>query len=273
MPERIRGVVLDMDGVLIRGDRALPGAPEAVDRLREQGRIVSFVTNNSIRHRRDHCAKLRRLGFEANEGEIVSSASATALYLKQSRPDGIGRVFVIGEDGLAEELREAGAHVVEGSDGVDFVVVGMDRWFTYAKLARAQQAIFGGARFIATNTDPVFPTEHGFDPGGGTMVAALETAVRRPPDAIVGKPHTLGLEVMLGQMGLAPAEVAIVGDQLSTDIVAGNRAGLTTILVLTGISTREEGERAEGDMRPDVVAKTVVEAVAWILSPPSAPAE
>ena len=265
MPEHIRGVVLDMDGVLFRGNQALPGAPQAVRRLRQQGRTVSFVTNNSVRHRRDHCAVLRRLGFEAAEDEVVGSAYATALYLQTRRPGGIGRVFIIGEAGLAEELRGAGAEVVDTADDVDFVVVGMDRQFTYEKLATAQQAVLSGAQFIATNADPVFPVETGLRPGGGTMVAALQTCVRRPPDAIVGKPQPLALELILGQMGLPASQAAMVGDQLGTDIVAGNRAGMTTVLVLTGVSTREDAEVAEGEGRPHVVAETVVEAVEWVL--------
>lgn len=256
---RFCGLIFDMDGVLFAGERVFPGAPACVAGLRRQGMRVAFLTNNSGRHRREHCAKLRRLGFEADESEIVSSASVTAQHLRRKPNAEAKRVYVIGGSGLAEEIQEAGLHLSDGSPPIDFVVVGMDVDFTYEKLTIAQHAILNGAEFIATNADPIFPTEDGPRPGGGTIVAAVQTAAQRPPDIVVGKPQTFGIEMILEQWRLPTRECALIGDQLATDILAGNRAGLTTIMVTTGINSAEDARAAPADQRPDHVIKTLAE--------------
>ncbi|MFQ6133034.1 MAG: HAD-IIA family hydrolase [Armatimonadota bacterium] len=265
MAGRFGGVIFDMDGVLFRGERAIPGASGAVERARGAGLKVAFLTNNSTRHRSVYVDKLSRMGIPADLGEVISSAYATALYLRDELDGRPGTAYVVGGSGLERELREAGVELADGAEPVDFVVVGMDRSFTYEKLRRAQRAILHGARFIATNADPVYPTEDGFLPGGGAVVAAIETCVRRAPDLVVGKPRAEGIQTILREWNVAPERCAFVGDQLATDVVAGNRAGVYTILVLTGISSREKAEAAEGECRPCAVLDDVVAAVNHLL--------
>lgn len=266
MSGRFGGIIFDIDGVLFRGKSTIPGASEAVARAREAGLRVAFLTNNSTEHRRAYVNRLRQGGIGAELGEVMSSAYATALYLRDELGGRPGAAYAVGGRGLAEELREVGVEVTDGRGPVDFVVVGMDTTFTYEKLHRAQQAILQGARFIATNTDPAYPTEDGVRPGGGTVVAAIETSVRRPPDLIVGKPRPVVVQMLLQEWRLGPERCALIGDQLATDVIAGNRAGVYTVLVLTGISTREQAEAAEGEGRPQVIFDNVADGVEHVLS-------
>jgi len=265
MPTRFGGIVFDMDGVLFRGRQAISGAPEAVARAREAGLKASFLTNNSTRHRRTYVDKLRALGIPAGPADVMSSAYAAALYLRDELAGRPATAYVVGGRGLEEELREVGLRITDGTGPVDFVVVGMDTSFTYEKLYRAQQAIVQGAQFIATNTDPVYPTETGFQPGGGAIVAALEACVRRPPDLIVGKPRPVGVQMLVRAWDLPPECCALIGDQIGTDIVAGNRAGVYTILVLTGISSREQAQLAQGEEKPEGIFEDVGAAAAYVV--------
>lgn len=244
---KVKGAVLfDLDGVIYRGEALLPGAVEAVLYCRSKGYATFFLTNNSTRSRRQYVEKLGTLGIECSEEEIITSGYATAQYLR-SRSQG-AKVFVIGEEGLREELRLAGLRLVY--DGhVDFVVVGMDRNFTYKKLMKAQRSILSGAKLIATNPDATFPTEDGLLPGAGSIVAAVERATGRRA-LVIGKPKTFMLELALRRCGARAEDSVVVGDRLDTDIKAGRRAGMKTVLVLTGVTSEEEARRARGELRP-----------------------
>ena len=251
--------VFDLDGVLYLGDTPIAHAAEAVTRLRMAGKLVYFLTNNSGRTRADYRHKLAEVnGLDVPEETIFTSAYATALYLKQRGAAGRS-VFVIGEPGLAAELSASGGLVpitqpnsVDPGD-IDYVVVGIDRQFTYDKLRFAHAAITRGhAQFIATNRDSTFPMETGEIPGGGSLVAALATATGREPITI-GKPETHAYEAILADAKVTASDSVMVGDRLDTDIAVGNRSGAYTVLVLTGVTSSEQAHSAPPEWRPDQI--------------------
>lgn len=246
--------VFDMDGVLFRMDDPIPGAADAVRRLRERGELVYFLTNNSSKSRDEYVAKLARFDIPSTPAEIMTSAYATALMFREQRQTGRS-VFVVGEAGLKRELADVGMRIMEEPEAAqpDFVVAGWDRGFTYVKLAAAQQAILKGAVFIATNRDKTYPDSGGrVLPGGGAIVAAIETCTGVVPKTI-GKPEPYTLEIILRLAGASPEECLVIGDRLDTDIAIGNAVGARTALVLTGISTRAEAESAPPEWRPDAI--------------------
>jgi HAD superfamily hydrolase (TIGR01457 family) len=255
----LRLLVFDLDGVIYRGERLLPQAAETVAWARERGLAVRFLTNNSTVTRDEYARRLGEFGIPTPPAEIMTSAYATALYLK-SRGDNRATVLVVGEGGLREEIAAAGLTVAVApqGDGARYVVVGMDHAFNYGSLRTAMSAILAGAEFIASNRDATFPVEDGLLPGGGTIVAAIETAVGFSP-RLIGKPETRMVELLLSQAGCQPAEAVIVGDRLDTDIKAGRAAGIHTALVLTGISSADDVRRAPDDMRPEWVIDTLAE--------------
>lgn len=256
----VRTFVLDLDGVVYRGEEPLPGAVDTIETLRRRGHQVYFFTNNSTLTRAAYAGKLRRMGISTNEAHIMTSAYATALYLTEIGARGAS-VFVIGEEGPREDLTGAGMRIVEDAttEKVDYVVVGLDRNFCYDTLVQAQQAIFRGAGFIATNADRTFPLEEGLIvPGAGALVAAIEAAAGVKP-TLIGKPETYSMRKLLELAGASPEETTIVGDRLDTDILVGKRIGAETVLVLTGISTEKEVESAPENLRPDRVIRALPE--------------
>jgi HAD superfamily hydrolase (TIGR01450 family) len=186
--------------------------------------------------------------------EILTSAQATAEFLGSTAPPG-SRIYVIGEEGLRSSLEAHGFRLVD-DDRADYVVVGLDRGFNYQKLTTAIRAILNGARFVGPNPDTSLPLEDGVSPGAGAFQAAITAATGVEP-LIVGKPEPTMLSIGLRLLGCAPQEAAIVGDRLDTDIVGGQRAGLATILVLSGIATAEEA--AASPIRPDYVLRDLAE--------------
>ncbi|MDX1934575.1 MAG: HAD-IIA family hydrolase [Capsulimonadales bacterium] len=254
-----RVFIFDLDGVLYRGETAVPHAAEALSALRQRTPAVRlfFLTNNSTQPRRVFAEKMARLGMPATEDEIVTSASATALYIA-SQGDAGKTALVVGGDGIIDELtrigmtvRSAGEPEVSG-ERIDYVVVGLDRSFRYEALFRAQQAILNGAVFLATNRDGQYPVEGGLIPGAGAMVAAIEACADVRP-IVIGKPETLGLRMILDMAGATPPEAVMIGDRLDTDIACGNRLGMPTVLVLTGVTTPErvlDTSLLPAEMRP-----------------------
>ena len=256
--------VLDLDGVIYRGMEPQPHAKETVLTLRDRGHTVRFYTNNSAQSRQSYAAKLESMGIPTPSDHIMTSSYAAALYFIEK--NAVGKtVYQIGESGITEELEAVGMRVItdgaECDSRIDFVVVGIDRDFHYRKLAFAQKAIDGGAEFIATNEDPTFPIEGGvLLPGGGSLVAAVRAATSVQP-FVIGKPQTYAFNKILELTGSTPRQSIMVGDRLDTDILVGNRAGARTVLVLTGVATREEAERAVGDLKPDRIIDTLAELI------------
>lgn len=234
----IRGVLLDLDGVLWRGDTLLPGVRELFGFM-DARRIPYCLASNNATLTVDRLnRRLEEVGVVLGSEHLVTSADAAAGYLREAFPQP-PEVFVIGEDVLRRALTGIGCRLVERSEEARVVVVGMDRSLTWGKLVEAGLAIGGGATFIGTNPDRTFPTERGIGPGNGAVLAALETATGRPP-IIVGKPEAPIFREAARRIGVPPAETLVVGDRLETDIVGGQMAGMQTALVLTGVTSAAE---------------------------------
>ena len=233
LADRYDAILLDLDGVLYRGDGAVAGAPETVAELRRQGRSVVFLTNNSARTPEQVADKLTGLGIEAAPAEVVTSAEATAQLLAR---DGDGTsAFVIGRDGIREALRGAGIRVTDGEEEAAAVVVGWDGSVTYEALRRATVLVRGGARLVATNADASYPAPGGeLWPGAGAILAAVETASGQRA-TVVGKPHRPLFDAALERAGSRNA--LMVGDRIETDIAGAAAAGIDAALVLTGAAT------------------------------------
>ncbi|MGI6380213.1 MAG: HAD-IIA family hydrolase [Anaerolineae bacterium] len=235
---RVHALLIDLDGVLYRGQAPLPGASELFDFLRERDIDYLLVTNNSTLTREAFVERLAGFDIQVTPDEIMTSAVATAAYLRTLAPEGT-KVNVVGESGLVHELERFG-FVMAGRDA-EYVVAGWDKTVTYEKLRVATLAVRDGATFVGTNPDKTYPMENDIIPGAGSILAALVAATDVEP-IIVGKPEPIIIQRCLDLTGSAPAETAILGDRLDTDILGGQRAGIGTILVLTGISTRDEAE-------------------------------
>ncbi|HKE78916.1 MAG TPA: HAD-IIA family hydrolase [Solirubrobacteraceae bacterium] len=239
MPEReIRSWLMDMDGVLVHEEQAIPGADRFLARLRELGRPFLVLTNNSIYTRRDLSARLRLSGLEVPEQSIYTSALATASFLKDQRP--AGSAYVIGEAGLTTALHEAGYTLTERSP--DYVVLGETRIYSFGRITQAIRLIADGARFIATNPDPTGPSTEGPLPATGSVAALISRATGVDP-YYVGKPNPLMMRSALNTIDAHSETTAMIGDRMDTDIVAGLEAGLHTVLVLSGVTTPEMADR------------------------------
>lgn len=243
----LRAAVLDMDGVLWRGSVLFPGTKTLFDFFREQQIPFVLATNNSTRTVADYVEKLRGMGLAVLPENIITSAVATADYLVATYGKAL-RVFVVGESGLHQTLLEAGLTPV--MSGADVVVAGMDRDLTYNKLLHASLMIRNGARFIGTNGDVTFPLPEGLAPGAGTVLAALQVSSGQTP-FVIGKPEPTMFEMALNRLGVSSEEAVMIGDRLETDILGGQRAGLRTALMLSGVTTLET--LGQSEIKPDMV--------------------
>jgi NagD protein len=239
VPEReIHSWLMDMDGVLVHEDQAVPGADRFLAALQERGTPYMLLTNNSIYTRRDLAARLRASGLEVPEESIWTSALATGKFLEDQRPG--GSAFVIGESGLTTALHSAGYTLTERAP--DYVVLGETRTYSFERITQAIRLVAGGARFIATNPDPTGPTPQGPLPATGSVAALISRATGVEP-YYVGKPNPLMMRSALNALDAHSETTAMVGDRMDTDVVSGLEAGLHTILVLTGVTTADEAER------------------------------
>jgi 4-nitrophenyl phosphatase len=230
----VRCLVSDLDGTLLAGDRAQEGLSRFVAFLRRQDIPLRVVTNSSVRKPAEFSAKLAAAGASVDPSEILTSAIATGEFLAARLPHG-APVFVVGENGLAEALLEAGFRVLADSHTqAAAVVVGGDRAITHDKLKHAIRHVRGGALFVGTNPDLLVPVEDGLAPEAGVLLAAIAAGAGVAP-VVIGKPERPLLEQALRSLGSDAAATAILGDRLDTDILGGRRLGMTTILVTTGI--------------------------------------
>jgi 4-nitrophenyl phosphatase len=239
----ITHLILDMDGVLYRGNQPMPRLCEFFAFLRERHIPFVLVTNNATRTPQERADQLARMGAQVLPSEILVSGQAAARYLRREYPAGT-RVHIFGMPALRRAMEEEG--FVLANDDVKVVVAGLDTEITFDKIKRAVRLIRDGARFIATNLDPSIPLEDGWLPGSGAMIAMLAAASEVKPTAI-GKPEPIMYELAMAQMGARPETTAAVGDRVETDIMGGKRAALTTICVLSGASGRSEAEAAGAD--------------------------
>ena len=245
----LRGVLIDLDGVVYTGRDPIPGAADFLTEARRRGLQFLLVTNNSTTSPELVAERLHGMQIDVEPNEILTSAQAAVGYVRRLAKAGT-TVRIVGESGLRQAAEEEGLVVVDGEASCEWVIAGLDRAFTYAKLAAATRAIMGGARFVATNADALLPIEGGqVIPGAGTMIAAISTATGVEA-VVVGKPEPGLFEHGLQRLGgLAAQHVAMIGDRLDTDVAGGRRAGLRTILVLSGVTSR--GEAADANPPPD----------------------
>jgi len=241
-----KSLILDMDGVLWRGDAPIGDLPAIFARLRARGLKIALATNNSTRSPEQYVERLRGFGVDGLETwQVVTSANALAYELLRRFPDK-GEIYVIGEIGLRQALTEAGFTAVDEenfghAENIVAVAAAVDRGINYAKLRRATLLIRAGKPFYGANPDRTFPTPEGFIPGSGALLAALEAATDVKP-IVVGKPAPFILDLARQRLGTSKEETLVVGDRLETDIAGGQAAGMPVALVLSGVSTREQAE-------------------------------
>ncbi|MDX1402028.1 MAG: HAD-IIA family hydrolase [Kiloniellales bacterium] len=227
--------MIDLDGTLYRGSEAIPGASDFIAELTRREIAYLFVTNRANRLPREVADQLTSMGIPAAPEEVLTSAQATAAYI------GPCRAFCIGENGLIDTLESAGIEVVE--DRPDVVVVSYDRGLTYDRLTKAHRHLMAGARFVATNPDPYITLEDGMAPETGANVAALQSASGKTAE-IVGKPQPAIVEAALFRLGLPPESCIVLGDNVHTDILAAHGLKMRSALILTGVSSRSDAEKA-----------------------------
>lgn len=255
LPDQIKGLILDMDGVLWRDSQPMLDMPAFFAGVAELGIPVVYATNNGTRSVDMYIERLAKFGVAAEHWQVVTSAIATADYLSKRFPQG-GPVYVVAEVGVQQALQDKGFRVVDDRDSEAeaqkciAVVAGMDRAFNYEKLARATLLVRAGVPFIGTNIDVTFPSPRGLVPGAGSLLAMLEAATEVAP-TIIGKPEPYLYEFSIQRLGTAPSETLAVGDRLETDILGGQRTGCPTLLVLTGVTTAEQG--AAWQPQPDLI--------------------
>lgn len=266
MKYKIDGFVFDLDGTVYLSEHALPGAVEAIAELRRRGKKTLFVSNKPLEPGRNYAAKLTRLGIPTSSGDVITSALVLGHHLARNAPN--LRLYVVGETSLREELREHGLTILdEAADqdprgvidphGIEAVVIAFDRTLDYRKLNTAYQALQAGARFFATNADPVCPVEGGAVPDAGATIAALEHITGRKLELIAGKPSQLMMQVAMQRMNLPHERCMMIGDRLETDLRMGQEAGFVTAVVLTGVTRREDIARL--DKPPDIILETLSE--------------
>lgn len=258
----VKNLILDMDGVLWRGETPMPGLARLFETLRDSRIKFVLATNNATKIATQYAEKLQRFGVSIPASAILTSAEATAAYLQDQLPTGAS-AYVVGETGLRQAMQEKGFHVLPEGSGdqivdptmqADVVVVGFTRYACYRHLATAVHLVNNGARFVGTNPDVTFPAETGPMPGAGAYLAFIEAATNRQP-VVIGKPGRAIFEEALARLAAGAEETAMVGDRLETDIAGAKTAGLKTIMLLSGVTNRQK--LAASDVTPDFVFENI----------------
>jgi 4-nitrophenyl phosphatase len=257
---KFKGFIFDLDGSIFKGDRPIAGAREVVEALRRQGRKVLFLTNNSASTTQSYVEKLCGMGIDVRQEEILTSAVATATYMRGLERGG---VYVVGEGSLKSALSDEGFPILDEESATEakYVVCGLDRGVTYQKLAAASLALQNGAEFIASNADPRLPTDRGYMPGAGAIIDAIKATTGMRPK-VIGKPTRRMMSMALKKIGLGRTEVAVAGDALETDIKAAKNAGIFSILFLTGVTRREDLRHAR--ILPDLTLDSIADLMGMI---------
>ncbi len=257
-PERLYGAyVFDMDGTIYLGDEVLPGVRETLAFLRERGIPLRFLSNNPTKDPQQYAEKLARLGLPTPVEDIANTVVTTVRWLRSHHPDAV--VFPIAEEPLVRALRQAGVRLSEDPADIDIVVASYDRTFDYRKLQIAFDALWFHQRAILVQTNPdrycPFPGGRG-EPDCAAITAAIEACTGVRCSVNLGKPGAVMVSEAVAGLGVEPADVLMVGDRLATDVAMGRAAGMASVLVLTGDSTREEAEAAPPEQRPDHIIDT-----------------
>lgn len=248
------GALIDLDGTVYRGDELLPGVADGVAALRRRTDVL-FLSNKSIERRADYATKLSEMGVPTAESDVLNSATITTDYLVREFPN--GAALVVGERPLVAELEAAGVGVTDSPDDADVVVASMDREFDYETLTRALHALDEETAFVATNPDRTCPVEGGEIPDAAGMIGAIEGVTGRDLDRVLGKPSETTVTAATNVLDVSADECLMVGDRLETDILMGERAGMTTVLVLSGVTDEAAVENAAID--PDYVVDSLAD--------------
>ncbi|MCP4140560.1 MAG: HAD-IIA family hydrolase [Chloroflexi bacterium] len=252
IPQNIKALILDMDGVLWRGEETIGDLPAIFDAIAQRGLKVTLATNNSTRTPDAHLEKLARFGVELDVSQALTSSMATGALLKENFPEG-GDLFIVGMDGLFKAVEAEGFQTFCEENvpkNPVAVVAGVDWKIDYQKIANASLLIQDGVPYYGTNPDRTFPTPQGLLPGAGTILAAIEAASGVKP-IVAGKPEPYLFQLAMRRMGVMPKETLMVGDRLETDVLGGQNAGCKTALVLSGVTSREDAEA--WNPRPDLI--------------------
>lgn len=250
---KLPGLLIDLDGTVCLGESLIAGAAAAVGELRRRGHPILFASN-TLEHAGDFAARLSRQGIPTSPDEILHVPWVLAGYLRQHAPD--AAVFAIGERSLIEQL-EPHFRISQNPEEIGVVVASSDLAFDFNKLNTAFQALRRGARFIATNLDPTWPGPNGEIPDAGAVIGALEGCSGRRLEAVVGKPSAYFGESALQRLGLSPRETWVVGDSLTSDITMGRELGMTTVIVLTGVT--HATDLAASPIQPSHVIETLAD--------------
>jgi 4-nitrophenyl phosphatase len=246
----LNGAVVDLDGTVYRGGTLLDGARDAVDRLRDGGLSLLFFSNNPTKDGAAYVDHLSELGVDVRPGEAASAGDVTTSYLRANHAD--DGVLFVGSDGLRDQLEAANLQVTNDPAETDVLLGSWTPSFDYRDMDAALQAVDDETTFLGTDPDRTFPRENGgIEPGSGAIIHSLAATVGKEPDAILGKPSEQALALARERLGVPPSECLVVGDRLSTDLALGDRAGMTTVLVLTGVTDRADIEASDVD--PDYV--------------------
>ncbi len=251
--------LFDLDGTLYLENQLIPGAKNLIRYLKDQEIPYYFLTNNSSRSALDYLAKLTQFGLAARKEQILTSGEATAIFIKKQEPG--ARVFLVGTPSLEREFLQHGFNLVEQNP--DYAVLGFDTTLTYEKIWRLCDLVREGVSYLATHPDINCPTENGFMPDIGSMIAMVAASTGRQPDVIVGKPHSPMIEAIKEKTGLRPNQLAMVGDRLYTDIAMG-KTGIRTILVFSGETKPKD--LVDADFQPDYTMSNVEELLAVLRS-------
>lgn len=257
-----RGVVLDLDGTVYRGTDPLPGAVEAIDSFRAAGLSLLCFSNNPTETRHDYVERLGEMGIDIDVDEVLSAGTVTTDYLASEHAD--DDIFLIGSPALREQFETADLHLVADAEAADVLVASWDAEFDYGSLTAGLRGLQDGdTTFIGSDPDRVVPS--GGDrliPGSGAIIGAIEATTGRAVDRVMGKPSPEAVEAATDALGLPPEDCLLVGDRLDTDVALGERAGMTTVLVLTGITERADVE--ESDFTPDYVVDSLADVPALL---------
>jgi NagD protein len=253
--KRPPGIIFDLDGTVYLDNQLIPGARETIEALRRDSHSIVFVSNKPLESRSNYAAKLTRLGIPTQPDDVINSSLVLVRYLRREMPG--TTVFAIGEPPLLEELAAASFRSSQDPDQIDVVVASFDRTFDYRKLNIAFQALRRGARFLATNADATCPVAAGEIPDAGAVIGALEGCSKRKVALVLGKPSPHIVRAALDRLGLPADACLMVGDRLETDILMGQRAGMATALVLTGVTQWEDLDHSH--LQPDYVLESIAE--------------
>ncbi|MFB6302312.1 MAG: HAD-IIA family hydrolase [Haloferacaceae archaeon] len=252
----IRGAVLDVDGTLLRGDEPLPGVRTGLAALRDAGATPLFFSNNPTKAPPAYRERLRTAGIDPGDGEVITSGTTTVAYLREHHSD--DRLFVVGESGLRTQLSAADLELVADPDAAEVVVASIDREFTYDHLRDALWALSDDdVAFVGTDPDVVIPASERPVPGSGAVINAVAAVAEREPDAVLGKPSPTARRIVRQRLDLPPEHCLVVGDRLDTDVALGERAGMTTALVLTGVT--DESDLVDAEVSPDYVLDSLAD--------------